>query len=323
MPDQGQEGEIPPPQPRFLGSPRPAPPQWKLPPGVSSGTWDYAESRELAAGDDAFLASTPLTRLDLDLVGSQIPAATRPGSIVADLGCGTGRALEVVVERGHRLLGIDLSQGMLILLQQRAGELSLPLEQQPLTLRANLVELQALADQSVDHAISLFSTLGMIRGRKHRRHTLCHVARILRPGGRFLLHVHNRWAAWRDPGGGRFLLRSWWRARTGKASDSTDFEFGDRFYPYRGLPNMFLHSYGPRELRLDLRHAKLEIENWMPVNIFGTKLLRELSAFPRQATRRHSVRSWFAEPALNLRDAVRAGGFMVLCRSVRSSAEGG
>ena len=48
--------------------------------------------------------------------------------------------------------------------------------------RANLVELDGVRDKSLDGAICLFSTLGMIRGRKNRRRVLDHAQRILRPG---------------------------------------------------------------------------------------------------------------------------------------------
>ena len=40
-------------------------------------------------------------------------------------------------------------------------------------------ELEGLADEAVDYAVCLFSTLGMVRGRENRRRILAHACRIL------------------------------------------------------------------------------------------------------------------------------------------------
>ena len=73
------------------------------------------------------------------------------------------------------------------------------------------------------------SALGMIRGRVHRLEMLRHVARVVRPGGRLLVHAHNRWAALHEPGGIRRLAGSWIRSRI-----SGDHEFGDATYSTGG-----------------------------------------------------------------------------------------
>jgi ubiquinone/menaquinone biosynthesis C-methylase UbiE len=60
-------------------------------------------------------------------------------------------------------------------------------------LQANLTELDCLAAESFDCAACLFSTLGMVRGESERERVVAHAYRLLKPGGRFVLHVHNRW----------------------------------------------------------------------------------------------------------------------------------
>jgi SAM-dependent methyltransferase len=162
----------------------------------------------------------------------------------------------------------------------------------PLRLRANLVQLQCLRAASVDHAVCLFSTLGMVRGRAHRRTVLQHARRILRPKGRLVLHAHNRWSSLRDPGGMAALWRSWWAARRNATAD-----FGDRIYPYRGLPNMFLHSFGARELRKDLTAAGFHVAGWYPLTPRGDAELR--------------CRRWLG--------GLRAGGFMVVAERTSHS----
>ena len=97
---------------------------------------------------------------------------------------------------------------MLAVVGEKAAEEHLPIER----LRANLVELDCLADASVDYAVSLFSTLGMIHGRPNRQRALGHVRRMLKPGGVLVLHVHNFWYNLFDPGGPWWVLKILLRA---------------------------------------------------------------------------------------------------------------
>lgn len=172
-----------------------------------------------------------------------------PG-LVADLGCGTGRALAPLVREGHRGLAIDLSEHMLQIVREKAAVENLPIQ----CVRANLVELGAIADGAVDYAMCLFSTLGMIRGRSNRRKVLEHARRILKPGGRFVLHVHNYWFNLRDPDGPGWVL---WNLVS--SPFRREVEIGDRWYPYRGLPSMYLHVFRWRELAADLHSAGFRI----------------------------------------------------------------
>ncbi len=181
--------------------PKPPPADWQLPPGVNRGLWDYLHDPAIARGYDASLAGTPLFDIDRQFVEAHCP---RPGRLI-DLGCGTGRLLLAMAQRGWWTLGVDLSQEML----RVAGDKSMSSGITIHRLRANLAELDALADGSFDCAACLFSTLGMVLGATQRRRVIAHVFRLLRPGGRFILHVHNRWFnAW-DRAGRAWLLRDW------------------------------------------------------------------------------------------------------------------
>ena len=235
-------------------------PDWRLPPGVSRGAWDYAQSRSVAEGYDAYHGDHPLFAVERAVVDRAIGPPPPGGGVVADLGCGTGRALLPLVRRGWRGLAVDLSAGMLDVVQQKADADGLDVE----CLRANLVELgpDFVADASVDHALCLFSTLGMVRGRANRRTALGHVRRVLKPGGRLVLHAHNLWWNLRDPGGPWWVLRSVARAALAKPGG---FELGDKTYPYRGVPNFFLHAYRSGELRADLRAANFATMEWVPL----------------------------------------------------------
>ena len=238
---------------------------------MAPGTWDYVNERSIADRYDAFVAETPLCRLDqrilLDLLPPSDPNKQHQ-EIVLDLGCGSGRSALPLADRGYTVVGIDLSQGMLEVMSNKtvrgAGRV--------FPLRANLVQLDCRADDSADHAICLFSTLGMIQGRKHRRQMLRHVARVVRPGGSFLAHVHHRWAAVREHHGTRALTRSWWRSLR-----SPECEFGDTTYAYRGLEQMFMHRFSKRELLSDLAKSGWHVVSLWPLTIDGSEIASRLA----------------------------------------------
>jgi SAM-dependent methyltransferase len=228
-------------------------PTWQLPPGVSRATWDYVHHPEIADDYDEYFAFNSLFEHDERVLAENFQA---PG-LVADLGCGTGRALMPLVRSGHRGLAIDLSEHMLRIVREKAEIENLPIQ----CLQANLVELDCVADDSVDHAMCLFSTLGMIRGRENRRRAIRHVRRILKPQGRFVLHVHNYWYNLRDPAG------PWWLVgNLFTAPFSREMEIGDKWFPYRGLPSMFLHVFRWRELESDLCFAGFKILRRIPLD---------------------------------------------------------
>lgn len=225
----------------------PALPDWRLPPGVDRRLWDYAHDPALAAGYDASLAGTPLFAVDERFVARYCPT---PGRLV-DLGCGTGRLLVPFARRGYTVLGVDLSRPMLEAAAAKAAAAGVAVH----LLQANLVELDCLADASFDYAACLFSTLGMVSGAAARRQVAAHAFRLLRPGGRFILHVHNRWFnAW-DRAGRAWLLRDLVGAGDG--------ERGDRVMPsHQGLAGLTLHLFTRREavrLLTDVGFRLLEV----------------------------------------------------------------
>lgn len=258
----------------------PVQPTWQLPPGVSRGLWDYAHSRSVAEDYDEYFALNSLFDFDEQVLARFF---TQPGALVADLGCGTGRALLPIVRRGLRGLAIDLSRPMLEVVREKATLDSLPID----CLQANLVELGSLRDASIDYAMCMFSTLGMIRGRENRRRALGHIRRALKPDGVFVLHVHNFWHNLFDPGGPWWLLRNLLIAPLRR-----DLDIGDKSFSYRGVPNMFLHVFRRGELRGELRRAGFRVREMIPLD----------------TTRRHPLpRPWLLE-------RLRANGWIVVCQ---------
>jgi SAM-dependent methyltransferase len=228
----------------------PPPADWQLPCGVNRGLWDYLHSAAVARGYDAGLAGTPLFDIDRRFVEE---FCSRPGRLL-DLGCGTGRLLVPFARRGYPVLGVDLSAEMLAVAREKAGA-TVHL------LRANLAELDCLREGSFDYATCLFSTLGMVVGSAARRRVLGHTFRVLRPGGRFVLHVHNRWFnAW-DRSGRAWLLRDWLQGWGGA-------EQGDRVLPvHQGVAGLTLHLFTRQEAIRLLRDVGFRVLEVRPISL--------------------------------------------------------
>src|SRR5262245_25370300 len=176
-------------------------PDWQLPPGVDRGLWDYLHAAEMVASYDEQMRSSPLAAADVAFCEK---AFSTPGRLV-DLGCGTGRLCLHFAAKGFECVGVDLSDEMLAKARESPGtavpglsfrkanlvdlwEGEAPAEPRPLRLGGSL----ALPETSFDYAACLFSTLGMVRGAGNRAKVVANAFRLLKPGGQFVLHVHNR-----------------------------------------------------------------------------------------------------------------------------------
>lgn len=235
-------------------------PTWQLPPGVSRGTWDYVTDSSIAVDYDAFHGEHPLMKLDVEYVRARLskpPSKKSDRPILMDLGCGTGRAILPWRERGWQTIGVDLSRDMLDETSSKAGGV----DEKTALVHANIAQLEGFRDSIADAVICLYSSFGMVRGQVHRRAMLSHVHRMLKPGGCLIVHVHNRGNWLTFPHGLKLWISSLWQSITDRRS-----EFGDRIYPYRGLPSMFLHIFSRRELLNDLQSVGFTIESCRPLN---------------------------------------------------------
>ena len=257
----------------------PGSPQRRPPLGVTPGVWRYIQAGHIAQQYDDYFALNRLFEFDQQVLARVI----NPPGLVVDLGCGTGRALLGLARRGFRGLAVDLSRDMLRIVAQKARADHLPIQ----LLQANLVQLDCIRSRSADHAVCLFSTLGMICPRENRHRLLAHARRILKPGGLFVLHVHNLWYNLFDPAGRRWLL-----GHLPAALLRRNLELGDKLFDYRAIPRMFLHTFTRGELQRALTGVGFRIRELIPLD----------------ADRRRPLRmGWFF-------GRFRANGWIVVCQ---------
>jgi len=237
----------------------------------------YIESATIAERYDDFFAHTKLFLYDTAVLDELLP---RPCRLI-DLGSGTGRHVVHFARRGFDVTGVDLSQHMLILTAAKCNANGVRADLHQL----DLADLSHFPDGSFDAATCMFSTIGMMRGHSNRVNFVRDVHRILRPGGLFVFHAHNRWHNLLSSEGRLWLLKTllfgW-----------TTGEIGDRrMHDYRGIPDMFLHVFSLGELRRLVAAGGMSIER-----IFYLNELRDDELPPRMGR------------------SIRANGFIVACR---------
>lgn len=175
-------------------------------------------------------------------------AHLRPGDRVLLVGCGAGRDLVPLIERGHEAVGLDLSADAVDLARQRLARRGLSAE-----LHVGAVE-DALLPADFDAAAFSWLCYGYLPGSDARVRALRRLRECLRPGGRVLLtyplreEPSSRWPARMT----RFttrLLRSDWCP-----------EHGDLFLISRRGRRLALHyehHFVPEEFLAEARRAGL------------------------------------------------------------------
>lgn len=105
----------------------------------------------------------------------------RPHSIV-DVGCGTGRHLTALVQRGYRMAGVDLSEAMLD--QARDAATTLPADQQPELMCGDARHFDF--GRQFDAAIMMFAVIGYLTANGDVCEGLANIRRHVKPGGLFV-----------------------------------------------------------------------------------------------------------------------------------------
>ena len=103
----------------------------------------------------------------------------------ADLACGTGSVALLLAREGLRVVGVDLSEEMLTVAQQKAMELPNP----PLFLCQPLQELYL--PRGVDMAVCALDSLDYITDPADCEEAIRRVFKVLNPGGIFIFDVNT------------------------------------------------------------------------------------------------------------------------------------
>lgn len=222
--------------------------------GVEPGNAAYMREPAIGRMHARHTGRDPLAIADIQFVLSQL-ADKKPGWI-ADFGCGTGRTFSDLGRAGWKVIGVDMSRPMLDAAQrQKTDETDFDgAIHPPVLIQSSLTNLAGFQPGSLDAAICLYSTLGMIRGCRNRHKFLKAAHETVRDGGTFIVHAHNVWIQRKFPGGKRWLATSLLRSLVSKC------EFGDRWANAYGVNGLFIHSFRFGELIRDLSDAGWKTE---------------------------------------------------------------
>jgi SAM-dependent methyltransferase len=117
--------------------------------------------------------------------------AFRAGQRVLDVGCGTGIDAIALAGRGVQVVGVDGSTAMIAQLQAK-----IVAERLDDTIEARVWRIQdlaSLAESPFDGIISAFASLSSV---PDLASFAADAARLVRPGGRLVLHMLNRFSLW-------------------------------------------------------------------------------------------------------------------------------
>lgn len=105
----------------------------------------------------------------------------RPGERLLDVACGTGLDTLFLARSGLEMAGIDASPGMIGQLQAKAAREGLRIDARV----GDAADLSAWSDRSLDGLISAFAGLNTVDLERFA----AEADRVLRPGGRMVLHL--------------------------------------------------------------------------------------------------------------------------------------
>ena len=118
-------------------------------------------------------------------------AKLKPGARILDLACGQGRHVLEFTKRGCHVVGLDYSRSYIdrakmLLKRCKYGE-------QARVVRGDMRHLDRyFRPASFDAVVFLYNSFGYFAKRSDDTRVLRHVARVLKPGGTFVLNTLNR-----------------------------------------------------------------------------------------------------------------------------------
>jgi SAM-dependent methyltransferase len=125
------------------------------------------------------------------------------GARILDCPCGQGRHAHLLAEAGFRVTGLDHSADLLERARATPSTATF--------VEGDMRNLPARWRGRFDAVVSLGASFGFFATRAEDDRVLANYARVLRPGGRFLLHAANR-----DGIMAQFIAKDWWESPSGQ-----------------------------------------------------------------------------------------------------------
>jgi SAM-dependent methyltransferase len=151
---------------------------------------DHPAFDDMAAEYDLREAGNPVMQLMRRRSLAMLESTFPHGATLLDVGCGTGTEAIWLARRGRTVFAVDSSPQMLKVLSERAGAASLTVPSR--LLRAGELSTLAaeLGESSFDGA---YSSFGALNTEPSLEPPVAALSRLVRPGGRIVLSVMNRW----------------------------------------------------------------------------------------------------------------------------------
>ncbi len=124
-------------------------------------------------------------KLEKELVFSLLEV--KPGKAVLDVGCGTGNYTIELAKRGADVTGIDSSEEMLLWARQKVKDER---------VKVNFQVADALNLPFPDSSFDAVLSNGLLCFLKEPEMALMEMHRVLKPGGRVIVGVLNKWSLW-------------------------------------------------------------------------------------------------------------------------------
>ena len=187
------------------------------------------------------------------------------GRRVLDLGCGKGRFLPWLSDRGARVVGLDLSWNMLRAAGRSGSESTeTPNDRRPRPLVLGSLTRLPLASGSFDalYGVEVISHLPGLEA------AIAELHRVLRPGGKIVLVDKNRWSLHHSRPYLPNLLVKWVDQRRGLWMYPNDFPFREQWFSASGVARLL----GRYFVHVQVEHLLSELEDAGP----GRQVFRRL-----------------------------------------------